>query len=56
VANPAEVPCEPKTFVVQTPKLLKLSAGQFRPLAKENRYPLVASDPLHEEVTVVKRR
>jgi hypothetical protein len=56
VANPAEVACEPKTFVVQTPKLLKLSASQFRPLAKEDRDPLVASDPLHEEVTVVKRR
>ena len=47
--------CEPKTLVVQASKLLALATGKPRPSAKQDREPVVASDPLRVEVVVVER-
>jgi hypothetical protein len=55
MSKPADVPCEPKTFVIEATQLLELPSGQLRPRLKESRDAGVPSGPLEYEIVVVQR-
>lgn len=54
-SKPAQMPCEPKAFVMEAAQLLELPSSQLRPRPKESGDAGVPSSPLEHEIVVVQR-